>query len=58
METSLEKVRLETELLNIPSLTDTHREMLRINLNLKEELNSLAQEVEKESCSLNKNRRC
>lgn len=48
METSLEKARLERESLNIPSLTVTYREMMRINLMLMEEVNSLAQELEKE----------
>ena len=48
METSLENARLETESLNIPSLTDTYREMMKIHLILMEELSSLAQEVEKE----------
>lgn len=57
METSLEKARLERESLNIPSLTVTYREMMRINLMLMEEVNSLAQELERESCSLNKKRR-
>ena len=48
METSLENARLETKSLNIPSLTVTYREMMRINLMLMEEVNSLAQELEKE----------
>ena len=48
MATSLENARLETESLNIPNLTDTYKEMRRINLILMEELNSLAQELEKE----------
>ena len=48
METSLKKASLERESLNIPGLTETFREMLRINVILMEELNSLARELEKE----------
>ena len=48
VDTSLKNARLETESLNIPSLTNTYRDMIRINLMLMEELNSLAQELEKE----------
>ena len=54
METSLEKAKLETESLNIPSLTDTYREMLKFNLILMEELSSLAQELDKERVKLSK----
>ena len=48
VEASLENARLETESLNVPGLTNTHREMLRINLILMEELDSLAQDLESE----------
>ena len=54
MATSLENARLETESLNIPNLTDTYKEMRRINLILMEELSSLAQELDKERVKLSK----
>ena len=48
VEASLENARLETESFNVPGLTNTYREMLRINLILMEELDSLAQDLESE----------
>ena len=48
METSLENARLETESINIPSLTDTYRKLRRVNLILRQELNCLVQELIKE----------
>ncbi|ELR61594.1 Putative protein cTAGE-6, partial [Bos mutus] len=48
METSLENARLESESINIPSLTDTYRELRRVNLILRQEVNSVVQKLIKE----------
>ena len=48
METSLENARLETESINIPSLTDTYRKLRRVNLILRQEVNSVVQKLIKE----------
>lgn len=48
METSLENARLESESINIPSLTDTYRKLRRVNLILRQEINSVVQKLIKE----------
>ncbi|KAB0381400.1 hypothetical protein FD755_009184 [Muntiacus reevesi] len=47
METPLENARLESESINVLSLTDTYRKLRSVNLILRQELNSLVQELMK-----------
>ncbi|KAF4026268.1 hypothetical protein G4228_018424 [Cervus hanglu yarkandensis] len=48
METSLENARLEGESINVLGLTDTYRKLRRVNVMMRQELNSLVQELIKE----------
>ncbi|KAJ1065319.1 hypothetical protein K5549_014324 [Capra hircus] len=48
METSLENAKLESESINVFSLADGYRKLRRVNLILRQELNSLVQELIKE----------
>ena len=47
METSLQKTKLENESLNILSLTDTYRKLRKVNLILRQEVNSVVQKLMK-----------
>nr|CAI9693591.1 unnamed protein product [Rangifer tarandus platyrhynchus] len=48
METSLENARLESESINVLGLTETYRKLRRVNMMMRQELNSLVQELMKE----------
>ncbi|XP_032318232.1 LOW QUALITY PROTEIN: 8-amino-7-oxononanoate synthase-like [Camelus ferus] len=47
METSVENARINKDSVNILSLADTYRKMMRVNLSLRKELNSLVKELKK-----------